>query len=190
MKLPLILLWKILFFFVLILAIWGFFYFEPSLILRILVILLGLIGWSFFKSFPEMIVLITFYLGLYDLYNIRYGLAIPLSIIMVIVFVLALFLFYILAYFNKLTESLKKNVLWLYLLTIGLIALEIFLAMSFWPVDPKIKSLVIVIVFAIISKVFYLYINSMLNLKRIAVFIIVSMIVLGSILAFNWWFSY
>ncbi len=183
-------LWKILLFLVLILIIWGYFYFETSWILRIIVILLGLIGLSYLKNFPEIIVTITLYLGLYYLYNLRYGLAIPLSVIMVLVLILSLFLFYVQAYFNKLTENISKNVLWLYLIANGLISLELFLAMSFWPVDPKIKSLVIVMVFASISKVFYLYINSMLNLKKIAVFLLVCVFVLGAILSFNWWFGY
>lgn len=182
--------WQILSVCVLVLVICGFFYFETSTVLRALVIILGLLGLVAIRSTNEILVLLIFYLGLYDLYNIRYGLAIPLFLIILIVFGLTLFSFSLWAHFQKLSQEQNKDIFWLYLVTTGLIAMEIFLTMSFWPVEPKIKSLVIVVVFYIISRVFYLYINNVLNLKKTITFILISLLILGAVLAFNMFFGF
>lgn len=182
--------WKILVFLMLAVVISGVFYFEVSFIFRILVVLLGLLSLAFFSTMPEIIFLVILYFGLFDLYNIRYGLAVPLSVIMLLVFALSLFLFYSQLKIARREKNLDKNLTWLYLLTTGLIILEIFLTMSFWPVDPKIKSFVMIIVFYLISKIFYLYIDSVLNLKKVLVLALVSFFILGGILIFNWRFGF
>lgn len=182
--------WKFLTILSLVLVIFGFFYFEVSTTLRVMVILLGLIGLIYLSSMSEILMLLILYLGLYDLYNIRYGLAIPLALIILIVFGLATLIFYLESHFNKLFKEIEKNIFFLYLLSIGLIVLEIFLTMSFWPVDPKLKSLVIVVVFYILSRIFYLYINNVLNLKKAIVFILVSVLILGAVLVFNLIFGF
>lgn len=172
-------------FVVIILVIFGFFYFETSTILRILVIFLGLVGLTTVKKTPEILIITILYLGLYDLYNVRYGLAIPLALILVAVFVLATTMFYLLNYFNKVIVNLDRYLFLTYLVTTGLIVMEIFLTMTFWPVDPKIKSLVIVVVFYLMGRIFYLYINSMLHLKKILTIIFLSLVILGAVLLFN-----
>ncbi len=183
-------LWQILSVFALFLVIFGFFYFETSTILRVLVIVLGLLGLATTRSTSEILVLLIYYLGLYDFYNIRYGLAIPLFLIILAVFGLTIFVFYLWVYFQKLPQGQNKNLLRLYLVTAGLMAMEIFLTMSFWPVEPKVKSLVIVIVFYIIARIFYLYINNVLNLKKTVIFILISLLILGAVLAFNMFFGF
>lgn len=77
------------------LVILGFCYFETSLFLKIAVVVLGLIGFLGLKTAPEILILLIYYLGLYDLYNIRYGLAVPLSIIILLVFLFTVFIFYV-----------------------------------------------------------------------------------------------
>lgn len=172
------------------LVIFGFFYFETSLPVRVMVILLGLLGLATIKSSSEILVILIFYLGLYDLYNIRYGLAVPLSIILMLVFGFSVLAFELLSFFQKMRERVPKNIFLLYLLTIGLIVLEIFLAMTFWPVDPKIKGLVIVIIFYILYRLFYLYINNVLNLKKATVFIFFSILILSLVLLFNFFLGF
>lgn len=178
-------LWRFLSFFALVLVIFGFFSFENSIFLQILIIILALIGLLTWQSISEILVLLILYLGLYDLYNIRYLLAMPLFVVMLAVFGLTLFVFLLWVRFRSLAENLDKNLLWLYGLTTGLISMEIFLAMSFWPVDPKIKSFTIVVIFYVIARLFYLYINSMLNSKKIAIFILMSLLILAAVLVFN-----
>ncbi|MFA6492673.1 MAG: hypothetical protein WCV58_00835 [Patescibacteria group bacterium] len=147
-------------------------------------------GFATIRGSSEILVLVILYLGLYDLYNIRYGLAVPLSLILLAVFGLTLITFTLWLHFRKIIKDLNKDLLWLYLVTIGLIVMEIFLTMSFWPVDPKIKSLVIVIIFYIICRTFYLYVNNVLNSKKVIVFILISLFILGAVLVFNMFFGY
>lgn len=183
-------LWIVVGFITCFLVIWGFFYFEASLLLRIMIILFALAGLVAVKTSPEIFLLLIFYLGLYDLYNIRYGLALPLALILAGVFGFSLLIFYLEARLNKILACLDKNIFLFYLLLVGLMVLEIFLVMTFWPVDPKIKSLVIVIVFYLTSKIFYLYANSVINLKKIVVLIGVSILILAVVIAFNLWFGF
>lgn len=182
--------WSFLCLIALILGVVGFFYFETSILLRILVIILGLIGLLTVRNTSEILVLLTLYLGLYDLYNIRYGLALPLSVIILVVFGLTLLCFSLWYHFQKHPPYLDKNILLLYLVIIGLVVMELFLTMSFWPVDPKIKGLVIVVIFYIISRVFYLYINNVLNLKKTIIFVFVCLLILGVVLSFNMFYGF
>lgn len=178
-------------------VILAFFYFETSLFLKILVVLLGLTSLFSLSAAPEIIITLILYLGLYVLYNVRYGLAVPLALIMILVFGLTILVFYLEYRYRKTvvadkTQELQeatRNIVLVYLLTTGLVVLEIFLAMSFWPVDPKIKSLVITVIFCLICRIFYLYINSVLNLKKIVVFILISILILGGVLAFNMFYG-
>lgn len=175
---------------ILAIVISGVFYFEVSLISRILVVLLGITSLMFFSLMPEIVFLVILYFGLFVLYNIRYGLAVPLSAVMVLVFGLVSFLFYAQLKTSGRFKKLNRDFIWLYLLTNGLIVLEFFLAMSFWPVDPKTKSFVIVVIYYLISKIFYLYIDSVLNLKKVLVFVLISFLILAAILIFNWQFGF
>ena len=169
------------------LVIAGFFYFETSITLRILVILLGLVGlWQLNRN-PEILGVLLLYLGLYDFYNIRYGLAVPTATILIGVFGLAIFLVYLLTKIYNLGEILEKNIILVYLLTVGLIVLEIFLAMSLWPVDPKTKALVIVIVFYLSMRLVYLNAHHVLNLNRAAGFVIASILILAGVISLGWW---
>ena len=170
---------------ILIISVIVFFYFEPSVILRILIIFLGLIGvWQLSKT-PEILILLSLYIILNDFYNIRYGLAIPLAVIMVAVFVVTAYLFYA---YSKIGQFVidEAKIFNIFLLVIGLISLEIFLVMSFWPVEPKTKSLVIAICFYVATRIFYLHINNVLNLKKAAGYILVSLFVLAGVIALSW----
>jgi len=178
-------LWKISLVLIGILSIWGFFYFESSWTVRILLLSIVLIGVMSRKKSSEIIIVTILYLGLYDLYNIIYGLAIPLALITWIVFCLASFLFFAQNKFNEKNQVTESNVFSLYLVVIGLTILEIFLVMYLWPVEPKIKSLVISAIFYVVLRVFYLNANNMLNLKRTLPLIIVSLIILGAVITIN-----
>ena len=181
---------KFISFVILGLIIAGFFYFETSTILRSLVILLGLVGlWQLSRN-PEILGVLLLYLGLYDFYNIRYGLAVPTAVILIGVFGLSIFLVYLLTKIYNLGEILEKNIILVYLLTAGLIVLEIFLAMSLWPVDPKTKALVIVIVFYLSMRLVYLNAHRVLSLKRAGGFVLVSILVLASVIGLSWWFGF
>lgn len=180
---------RIISFALLVLATVGFFFFESSLTIRILVLLLGLIGLIQIKKIPEFLALINLYLSLYVLYNIRYGLAVPMSIILVVVIILAIFLFYV-NFQLKEGQSLPKERLWVYLSVIGLLTLEVFLTMSFWPFDPKTKTLTVVICFYIFSRAVYFQANNMLSLKRISGILVVSTVLLGLLFGLSYWLGF
>lgn len=172
------------------LEIAGFFYFEPSILLRILVILLGLIGIWQLNRLPETLILTMLYLGLYDFYNIRYGLAIPMALILLGVLALTIFLFYLQSRIHKYEESTNNDILLVYLFTLSLVVLEIFLTMSLWPVDPKTKSLVIVIIYYLASRLISLNIYRVLSLKRAFGFLLVSLLILGVVITLSWYLGF
>ncbi|MBM2820260.1 MAG: hypothetical protein HW405_20 [Candidatus Berkelbacteria bacterium] len=186
-NLPLIL--KFALVIILALGIWSFFYFESSLTLRILILALGAVGLFQIKKMPEILVLTNVYLIIYDLYNIRYGLAVPLAIIMIIVLVLSVLVFYINLEITQEVKFTNKNLLLVYLTVISLVVLEIFLAMSYWPVDPKTKSITITVAFYVIIKAVYLHANNMLSLKRVSGFIIAGILVLSTVFSLSYFYG-
>jgi len=176
----------------------GFWYFEPSLFLRIIVLIFSLAGLiiAFSRSDEkptlvskrEFLILLMLYLGLFSLYNLLYGLSIPLYLVMIAVLLLVSGLFFNLLVLDKLETVISPPLFWVFIVMMGLIILEIFLSLSFWPVDPKTKSLIIVVIFYLTTNFIYLYSHNVLKLKRIAGFLIVGLLILA-LLIFNIWMS-
>ena len=172
------------------LEIFGFFYFEISPLLRVLIIFLGLISLWQMKKLPEILVLLVLYLGLFDFYNIRYGLAIPTAIILLGICALVSLLYYFSARIYKFEETLEKNISLIYMVTTSLITLEIFLAITLWPVDPKTKSLIIVVAFYLVMRLIYLNVHHVLNLKRALGFVAASILIMAVVVSLGWWFGF
>lgn len=172
---------KVILIVLLALTIAGFFYFENSLILRIIVVILGCISLWQINSFDEIALLLVLYLSFYDLYNIHYWRGIPIALIIIGVFLITMLLFYAQTSFSKAKEIIAKDIFKVYSLVIGLAIVELFLAMDLWPVDPRTKSLILAVIFYLISKIIYLYANSMLSLKRMMGFVVVSLLIFGVI---------
>lgn len=196
---PLWLIWsKVVLVAILIATLAGFWYFETSVILKILVIILS--GTGLVTAFAhktekpplrsprEFIILLILYLGLFDLYNLLYGLSIPLYLIMVATLILVAGLFFGILVLDKIETILKPSLFWVFIIMIGLVVLETFLSLSFWPIDPKIKSLIIVVIFYLVTNLIYLYTHSVLKLKRILGILIVSIVIL-SLFILSIWFS-
>jgi hypothetical protein len=178
--------------------IFGFWYFESSLWLKIIVVLVlaALLVWSLLRrtekavlrSQNELIVLLALYLGLFTLYNALYGLGIPLYLVMVGVMLLVSGLFFASLVLDKLETLINTPLLWVFLITAGLVILETFLSLSFWPIDPKIKSLIIVVIFYVITNSIYLFAHNMLKFKKILGILIAGTVILA-IFILNIWFS-
>lgn len=189
---------KILLFVLLASSIVGFWYFESSLILRIAVIVLGVISLilAFFNvpekpqlsSRRELLILLILYLGLFSIYNLLYGLSIPLFIVMLAILLLVCSLFFGLIMIDRVNTLISKPLFNLFIILMGLVILEIFLSLSYWPVDPRFKSLIIVVIFYLITNLIYLHVHSMLKLKRIIGYLIVCVVILIPI-ALILWFS-
>lgn len=173
-------------------TLYGFFYFESSLILKYIVTFVVVIGLFFaFRKQPEkaalasnreFIFLLVLYLGCFTLYNLKYGMSIPTHIIMIAVLILVTGLFYGLISLDRLDILVSRPFFHLLIILVGLIVLEIFLALSFWPIDPQAKSLIIVVIFYLFTSLIYLYIHSVLKLKRIIGYLISSFLIIGLII--------
>jgi len=187
---------KILLGVALLVSVWGFWYFEEILSLKVLSLIFALGGiylifgkkkeTSQFTSQRELLVLFILYLSVLTLYNFLYGMSLPLYMILIILLALVIIIFYSLFSLDDFRNLLGKHVFQALIALLVIIASEIFIALYFWPVAPETKSLIFVIIFYLIMSLIYLYIHSMLRLKRAAGFIIVSFLILGIILLITW----
>ena len=173
----------------------GFWYYEASVVLRILAIGLSLVGLfiAFSKtdqpklgSQKELAVLLILYLGTFDLYNILYGMNLPLYIIMLAILLLVSIAFYTLLSLDRVDTLIEKPVFNVLVILMGLIVVEIFLSLYFWPVDPKVKSLIITIVFYLFSNLIYLHAHDMLRLKKVMGYTVVVFLILGILFLSTW----
>jgi hypothetical protein len=186
---------KILFLIVLILTISCFWYFESAIIIKIFVIAIALIGIALgyrpkknisTSSKFELLSLLILFLGSLASYYAIYNIGLPMYVIMPIVLALVAGLFYLLVTIDEMVPMLGPDNFYLYIVLMGLITLEFFLSLYFWPITPEVKSLIIVVIFYLITNLVYLYINSMLRLKRIAGYVVVSLLIIGTILLITW----
>lgn len=173
-------------------AVYGFFYFESSLILRIVTVVLGLGSFlwgmrqnnetSPLSSKREILILFILYLSLDSIYNLLYSIGIPLAIVIITVCALVFTLFFGLLILDRINNQFTGPRFWVFIVLSGLVLLEIFLSLTFWPIDPKFKSLILVIVFYCMTNVIYLYAHDMLKLKKITNLLIVSVIILALVI--------
>ena len=180
----------------LVVSLIGFFYFETSVISRFLVIVFSLssFGWMLLQknekpplaSKREVLVLLVLYLGFFSIYNLLYGLGIPLYFVMLAVWMLCSAMFYILLALDDINTLLSHPLFWVFISLVGLVTLEVFLSLSFWPVDPKVKSLILVVIYYIITKIIYLYTHNVLNFKKILGFLVVSVLIIGLMMLSLW----
>jgi hypothetical protein len=91
-------------------------------------------------------------------------------------------LFYGLISLDRLDTLVAKPIFHLLIILVGLIVVEIFLALSFWPIDPQAKSLIIVVIFYLFTSLIYLYIHSVLKLKRVIGYLASSLLIIGLII--------
>lgn len=173
-------------------SIYGFFYFESSLILRLMVVILGLGSFlwgiqqkkddSPLSSKREVLILFILYLSLGSIYNLLYSIGIPLAFVMIAVCILVFALFFGLLVLDRIDNRFTGPRFWFFIVLSGLILLEIFLSLAFWPIDPKFKSLILVIVFYCMTNIIYLYAHDMLRLKKITNLLAVSVILLALVI--------
>lgn len=184
---------KLLFLIILTLTVWGFWYFEESLFLRFLVLIIVILAaWQIILQPKknshqrfELAGLFTLFLGSFTLYNLLYIASFPLFLVMFFI----LIAIYAIAYLELQTnapESFDKNSLNIYSISISIIMLEVFLSLYFWPENPEIKSLILVVMFYLASNFLYLYIHNMLRLRKILGHVIICLIILGIIFTSSW----
>ncbi len=175
---------------------YGFFYFENSLLMQIIVLIFGLSSflWAILykddapplNSRREILILFILYLGVYTLYNMLYGLGMPLYLIMIAVWLLVSLLFLALLILDRIDTLLNHPLFYVFVSLSGLISLEVFLSLSFWPIDPKVKSLILVVVFYLMTNLIYLHTHNMLRFKKIIGLIIASFLIIGLLILSIW----
>lgn len=173
----------------------GYWYFEYSWILRTLSIIISLVGISlayFQKNQPklgshkELIILLILYLSTYSLYNLLYSLNLPIYLIMIAILGVVSLAFFILLSLDGLDKLIEKPVFNLLVILMGLVVLEIFLSLYFWPIDPKIKSLIIVLVFYLSTNLIYLFAHGILKIRKIMGYLIVTIVIFGALFLTTW----
>lgn len=121
----------------------GFWLFEPSFFYLIILLAISAFvlweGWLKKKFFD--LILLDFYLILIFLYNIYYGYASPLPYITIIVILVGIFFHWV---YHEINGLPKSRVFQLESAVFGLLLLEIFIVLKFWPIDPKVKSFILV----------------------------------------------
>ena len=186
---------KILFLAILMITLYGFWYFEENYTLKLMAVVLSVIGiYAALRkkkqeqptSKFELTSLLILYLGIFGLYNLLYSINLPLYAVMLAAFFLVIALVFSVLSLDEVFELLPKTIFQTLILLLGLVTLELFLTLYFWPIDPEAKSLIIVVFFYLITSLIYLYVHNMLRLKRIAGYVIVSLVVIALIIVTYW----
>ncbi|AKM82506.1 TPA: hypothetical protein DD449_01860 [Candidatus Berkelbacteria bacterium] len=185
---------KIIYLIVLLGSFSSFLFFEENVTLKILAIILVLIGVLLtFKERPsgtssrfELINLTILYLGFFSIYNLLYGVNLPLYIAMILVIVLIGLVFYPSLVIDEIGKSLSKEIINVYVVLTGFAIIELFLSLYFWPIDPGVKSLVLVVAYYQISSLVYFSSRSMLRLNKIGGYLLVNFLILVIVFVTVW----
>lgn len=89
----------------------------------------------------SFVALVAAYLLFFSISHFSVSVDIPLWVLMVIVIFFSFAIFYSILW----ASGLERGIVILYTVLLGLIISEIFLVISFWPVDPSAKSIVLVV---------------------------------------------
>lgn len=173
----------------------GFYMFEVSTSLQILMLGLVLFSFTMIKiQKSDFALMLTVFLIFYNLYNLSflrpYGYTFPLSIIMVLTVITGCFMFYIGLLIREDETELKNfaNLNYYYMFILGLVTLEVFLSMYNWQIDPKNKSIILLIAFYLIWGVVCLRLENVLSWKKVFIYLTLSLAILVmTLLTINKW---
>jgi len=173
----------------------GFFYTEESLMLKIFAVVLAVValGIAFrggksktVSSKYELLSLLIMYLGVFAAFNFLYTVNLPLYAAMVLIFILTILVTLSMFSLDGVKTLIAKEIYHGLIVLLGLVILEAFLALYFLSIDPVLKSLFIIVVYYFLINFVYLYMNSMLRLKKVIGFVIISLIILAAIVIDTW----
>jgi len=172
--------------------------FEVSLYLKLA--MMGLVLFAYFMAKikkTDFALMLTVFLIFFDLFNFLYirplGYTFPVSIAMLLAVALGCLLFYMgLAIRESDTEmKIKKNLNFFYTFILGLVLLEVFLSMSFWQIDPKNKSIILLVAFYLVWGLVCLRVENMLSLRKVFLYLFLSFLTLiMTLLTINKWQIY
>lgn len=185
---------KIIYLIVLLGVVFGFLYFEENLWLKILAVFLVVIGLLLTlkhqenapNSRFELLNLTLLYLGFFSIYNLLHGINLPIYAAMLIFLIFIFILFGSTLIIDEIDKLLGRNLFLSFVLTTGLVLTELFLSLYFWPIDPGLKSLILVVSYYQISSLVYLYSRSVLRLGKIGGHLLINLLILAAIFLTVW----
>lgn len=161
----------------LLVGVLGFWFFQNFIFLKILAVALAVLAlytfWLADKG--EIIVFATLYFGIYSLYNLYFSGALFPNYLwesMLTIAVAAGLLFLILFWPYRHLYSTAELIFY-QILTI-LILMEIFIALTFWPINPETRSLILVLAFYACSSLYLAKITATLNFSTTARILVLS----------------
>lgn len=196
---------KIILPFLLFLGIVFFLMFEVSGILRQSIIIVGVFSFILFfiiyrkiplekpkdrKNTPVYNILffllnLTAFLNFWIVFNIYFNFSLPLWGSMILALVVAVALFYYLFW----ACGIFSDYLLSFLVLIGLVILEIFVTLSYWPVDFITKSMILTLVFYVFSGLCIIRAKKELTKKVIAEYLVLFIIIFSVIIFTMKWYT-
>lgn len=181
---------KLFFIGVLIGTLLSFWYFESSVFIKILALILAAAGifLAAKKKSPqyELASLLTVYFGAFTFYNLIYVVNFPIYMVMILILILLMTVAFTALTMDGINELMGREVFLSLIFLLGLISVEVFLSLYFWPINLEIKSLVLVVIFYQTTSLIYLYVRSMLRLNRVVGFLIVNLLILATVFWTLW----
>ncbi|HLC38763.1 MAG TPA: hypothetical protein VJJ80_01400 [Patescibacteria group bacterium] len=182
-----------------------FLFFEASGLLRQIVIFLGIIAnLLFFINYkkiplerpkdPKNILVFNFlffvlnlaaFLDFWVIYSIYFNFGLALWFSMVLILIISLGLFYYLFW----ATNVFSDFILPFVSLLGLVMLEVFVVLSFWPASFATQSIILILVFYTFSGLLLLKAKKELKNRDIAEFIIIFIIIFALILATLKWYT-
>jgi len=171
-------------------SLYGFLNFESSWIVRIAVLILSCFAiiYLFWKNYFEFLILVIYFLALFDFYNLYFMIGLPLWAVMIFVFFVSAGIIYL--YFAYKKNSIENKIALFYVVFFALIALEIFLSLIPWPADPKNKAMIILSVFYIFYNLILLKEKNEWELKKIYPYLIIMVVIIVLVVTTIKWYGY
>lgn len=131
----------------------------------------------------SFIALVAAYLLFFAIGHLSVSLAMPLWLLMIIVVFLSFSIFYAILW----ASGLERNLVVLYTVLLGFLISEIFLIISFWPVDPSAKSIVLVVALYIFWGILSHWLEKILTTRVVVEYILVGLFLMGLVLVTATW---
>ncbi|MFA4931138.1 MAG: hypothetical protein WC570_04730 [Patescibacteria group bacterium] len=176
----------------------SFGFFMPITLFQQVVMVMGAICMYFlllyvdqfpYKSFLvtrlnfSFVALVAAYLLYFSIAHFSVSIALPLWILMVVVVFFSFAIFYSILW----ASGLDRSIVVLYTVLLGLLISEIFLVISFWPVDPSAKSIVLVVVMYIFWGLLSHWLEKIMSARIVAEYVLLGLVLMAAVLLTASW---
>jgi hypothetical protein len=179
--------------------------FEPSSILRQIVIILSVLAFILFFVIYRKIPLekptspnnkyifdllffllnLTAFLDFWVIFNIYSNFGLALWVGMILILIISVGLFYYLFW----AGGIYSNYILTFTVLLGLVILEIFVTLSFWPVDFSTKSIILILIFYVFSGLLILRAQKEMTLSKVLEYIILFVVIFLIVILTMKWFT-